>query len=56
MAKHAIVKYNNGNGALLCNSGHVILRYGFDHVDAIHYCDKCKDVNNRHNEMLAKPI
>ena len=39
---HAIIKYNNGNGALLCNTCHDIIRYGFNHVDTIHYCDKCK--------------
>lgn len=39
----AIVKYNNGNGALLCNGCYDIIRYGFDHVDTYYYCDKCKE-------------
>ena len=39
---HAVVKFNNGNGALLCNSCSVILAYGFDHEDKEHYCEKCE--------------
>jgi len=39
--KHAEVKYNNGNGALLCNNCSVIIDYGFDHTDEEHYCPKC---------------
>ena len=40
--KHAIVKYNNGNGALLCNTCHALIAFGFDHVDRIYTCDGCK--------------
>jgi len=42
MAEYAIVKYNNGNGALLCNTCHAIIAYGFDHIDTTHYCKECK--------------
>lgn len=41
--KYANVKYNDGNGALLCNKCHIILAYGFDHVDKEHYCQPCID-------------
>ena len=37
----AQVKYNNGNGALLCNNCSVIVDYGFLHEDRLHYCDEC---------------
>jgi len=40
--KHAIVKFNNGNGALLCNSCNTIVAYGYDHEDKIHLCKECK--------------
>lgn len=40
--KHAIVKFNNGNGALLCNSCKTIVAYGFDHEDKVHICKECK--------------
>jgi hypothetical protein len=49
--EHAVVKYNNGNGVLLCNECYNIIRLGFGHVDARHYCDKCKE--NRMS-LLAK--
>ena len=49
----AIVKYNNGNGALLCNYCHAIIAYGFDHEDKVYACEVCKDVGN---EILNKPI
>ena len=35
----AIVKFNNGNGALLCNRCRKILAEGFRHTDLEHYCD-----------------
>jgi hypothetical protein len=55
--KHAIVKYNNGNGALLCNECHAIIAYGFDHVDTVHYCDKCVDgkLVKRKDGKVEKP-
>ncbi len=40
--KKASIKFNNGNGALLCNGCRVILAYGFEHIDKEHYCDKCQ--------------
>jgi len=39
--KVANVKFNNGNGALLCSQCRVIIAYGFDHTDEEHYCPKC---------------
>lgn len=36
------VKYNNGNGALLCNLCGVIIKYGFNHEDKLHFCEKCE--------------
>lgn len=38
----AIVTFNNGNGALLCNSCEEIIEEGFDHDMYVeHYCTKC---------------
>lgn len=39
--EHADVRFNNGNGALLCNKCSIIIDYGFDHEDTEHYCSKC---------------
>lgn len=39
--RNADVRYNNGNGALLCNRCSVILAYGFEHVDDYHFCKEC---------------
>lgn len=39
----AEVKFNNGNGALLCNRCSNIIAYGFDHEDKFHFCEKCDD-------------
>lgn len=41
--RHAIVKFNGGRGALLCNQCSVIIDYGFNHKDVEHYCSKCED-------------
>jgi len=43
--KHADVKYNNGEGALLCSNCRVIIAYGHDHEDKKHYCDSCAALN-----------
>lgn len=37
----AEVKFNNGNGACVCNQCGVILSYGFDHNDVERYCEIC---------------
>lgn len=37
----AVVKFNGGNGALLCNHCHVIIKDGFDHEDREHLCQEC---------------
>ena len=41
MFKKAEVKFNDGQGALLCNSCQVIIATGFDHEDTYHYCENC---------------
>jgi hypothetical protein len=43
--KHADVKYNNGDGALLCNACRTIIAYGHDHEDKKHYCESCDALN-----------
>ena len=41
----AIIKFNNGLGALLCSSCSVIIRTGFEHdVHKAHYCDECEGI------------
>jgi len=37
----AEVKFNNGNGACVCNQCSIIMSYGFDHNDLEHYCGDC---------------
>jgi len=39
--KVAQVKFNSGNGALLCDGCSVIIAYGFEHEDRKHYCPMC---------------
>lgn len=41
--KRAIVKFNSGRGALLCNRCNIILKVGFDHEDREHYCEEVSD-------------
>jgi len=43
--KHADVRFNNGNGALLCNTCKRIIAYGHDHEDKEHYCESCAALN-----------
>lgn len=42
----AIIKFNSGVGALLCNKCSTIISTGFEHEDKIHLCDKCKEVED----------
>ena len=42
--KVAQVKFNGGDGALLCDGCDVIIAYGFEHEDRKHYCNECKDI------------
>lgn len=37
----AVVKFNGGKGALLCNHCGVIIDTGFDHEDVKHCCAGC---------------
>lgn len=37
----ADVRFNGGVGALLCNTCSVIIDYGFDHEDKLHFCELC---------------
>lgn len=39
--KLADVRFNSGVGALLCNRCRIILDYGFEHKDKLHYCKEC---------------
>ena len=39
--QRAEIKYNNGNGACLCNGCSIILSYGFHHEDVERYCETC---------------
>ena len=39
--RKAIVKFNNGNGALLCNGCLVVMAVGFEHEDREHLCPTC---------------
>jgi len=41
--KYAEVKFNNGDGALLCDGCRVIISYGHDHEDRLHFCESCSD-------------
>lgn len=41
--RHAEVKFNNGNGALLCCLCRGIIAYGFDHEDKMHVCKHCAE-------------
>lgn len=45
----AQVKFNNGDGALLCNGCSVILSYGHHHRDVEHYCGDCYRSNIIYN-------
>jgi hypothetical protein len=41
--KTAVVKFDNGFGALLCNGCSKVVKTGFDHPDVASYCcDACK--------------
>ena len=42
----AIIKFNGGRGALLCNYCNIIIREDFNPkeiADIQHYCDRCTD-------------
>lgn len=39
--EHAIVKWNGGRGALLCNRCGTIVAKGFEHKDIEHFCAVC---------------
>ena len=41
--KDAIVKFNDGEGALLCNECNVIIATGTMHEDKKHVCDACRE-------------
>ena len=42
---NAVVKFNNGTGACLCNGCDVVLSYGFNHIDIERYCNDCYEKN-----------
>jgi hypothetical protein len=43
----AIFKFNNGNGALLCNRCRIIIATGNEHEDIEHYCEACRSLAGR---------
>lgn len=43
----AIVKFNHGHGALLCNRCGHIIALGFSHKDKVHYCEECERRSER---------
>lgn len=47
----AIIKFNGGQGALLCNQCRRILATGFDHEDREHFCqeygERCQAEDDR---------
>ena len=53
--RRAIVKFNNGNGALLCNECGTIVATGFDHEDREHFCDNCM-LKQIHLDAAGKPV
>lgn len=54
--KYANVKFNNGDGALLCNACRVIVAYGHDHEDRLHFCESCSDVLLKHDRYLFHKV
>ena len=52
--ERAIVKFNGGRGALLCNNCDTIVSYGTDHRDIEHYCNECYDKLTRKLKLLEK--
>jgi hypothetical protein len=53
---YANVKFNNGNGALLCNACRTIIAYGHDHEDRLHFCESCSDVMAHHDWYLYHKV
>jgi len=49
----AIWKFNNGNGALLCNRCGIIVATGSEHEDIEHYCRECKSFAGK--RIVASP-
>jgi len=45
-----IIKFNGGQGALLCNDCRVIIATGFTHKKVKHYCEECKKKRGKHHE------
>jgi hypothetical protein len=43
--RNAIVKWNGGRGALLCNRCRTIISEGFEHADVEHVCNDCSVVS-----------
>ena len=52
---HAIVKFNSGRGALLCNRCRSIIDTGkFDYSDIEHYCDNCVEKTGGKTEAMGE--
>ena len=52
---HAVVKFNGGNGALLCNRCGKIVATGFEHEDREHYCDTCM-LKQVPRDVVGEPV
>ena len=48
--KYAIIKFNGGRGALLCNKCNIIIRADFDPMDIEDRQYLCKDCQPRHRD------
>jgi hypothetical protein len=48
--KYADVRWNNGQGALLCDECNTIIAHGFKHEDKPHLCEAC-EAYKEHTEM-----
>jgi len=50
-----IVKFDNGDGALLCNECNTIIAKGFNHIDKYHFCNLfCEAAHTQRMNMLRK--
>lgn len=48
--QYAVVKFNGGVGALLCNGCNIIIEYGMNHKDVEHYCHDCDYAEQETNQ------
>lgn len=56
MNNKADIKFNNGNGARVCNECSYIISYGYDHTPVAAYCGECWDKKQLRMEILEKKL